>query len=759
MPALALPRGDVDLETRVAQFILPDRSWDIGLLQNCFYPDDLDLILRIPLSRRVLQDKLIWCSSKTGLFSVRSAYFVARKCLGKYVDDPELRSPLWKLLWESPVMPKIKFFCWRLFWNILPTRIALKSRGIHLDSSCCVCDSQPETLFHIFFECSLSIRLWQGLCPWMQCFLDEWSNGHEFWLFLVVKAKQSGQLEHLLIVRILFFLDVGSVSVLLFYYRLVNCITRYELYLDFPIMPFSNESKTFVPPNCKENQQNTPKITILKEQEDQESCDEKTFIHGYHQIYTLNKFSHVQDWFNLKACSSLKSFNQSQKISFSNALANVNDINASPSAEVGVSSLVSGEFSEGQVENAGAELSIVQGVKSATLPLTGSLDVLEMDHKPPAFFCSESELKPSLFKDWITLGPSRHSDNIEKISRDDDENYIGCTQAPTTLKTFRLPLDVADRRIKNLSSSRHWRVSPNLNGGASFINDGKRRPIFHNGRTSYTRQRSQRISPFKRSKFFNQCRFSAPDQGFQFEDRFNSADKRSNGDNCSAAVRVASSVASPHPGSRDHNVKLCIKSFKVPELFVEIPTTATVGSLKRTIMEAVTTVLGDGLHVGILLQGKKVRDDSKTLLQTGISQDHKHCNLGFTLEPRHAQVIPPPCLGEHGLTRKATSFTLEQGTSSVSLVPPSADCNSGAESALHLVSSISNISPNSTISNSQSVVSIPAISVETLAVVPFHHKPGHHEFVQRRIRRPFSVSEVEALVQAVEKLGTGRLLL
>lgn len=27
---------------------------------------------------------------------------------------------------------------------------------------------------------------------------------------------------------------------------------------------------------------------------------------------------------------------------------------------------------------------------------------------------------------------------------------------------------------------------------------------------------------------------------------------------------------------------------------------------------------------------------------------------------------------------------------------------------------------------------------------------------QRRIRRPFSVGEVEALVQAVEKLGTGR---
>ena len=45
---------------------------------------------------------------------------------------------------------------------------------------------------------------------------------------------------------------------------------------------------------------------------------------------------------------------------------------------------------------------------------------------------------------------------------------------------------------------------------------------------------------------------------------------------------------------------------------------------------------------------------------------------------------------------------------------------------------------------------------EELAMVPVHQKPKRSEIVQRRIRRPFSVDEVEALVQAVEKLGTGR---
>lgn len=60
-----------------------------------------------------------------------------------------------------------------------------------------------------------------------------------------------------------------------------------------------------------------------------------------------------------------------------------------------------------------------------------------------------------------------------------------------------------------------------------------------------------------------------------------------------------------------------------------------------------------------------------------------------------------------------------------------------------------------TTANSRALVAVPAMDVEALAIVPLR-KSKRSELVQRRIRRPFSVSEVEALVQAVEKLGTGR---
>ena len=67
-----------------------------------------------------------------------------------------------------------------------------------------------------------------------------------------------------------------------------------------------------------------------------------------------------------------------------------------------------------------------------------------------------------------------------------------------------------------------------------------------------------------------------------------------------------------------------------------------------------------------------------------------------------------------------------------------------------------NTSVNKAMTDSNALVPVPEMGMEALAVVPVHQKSRRSEMVQRRIRRPFSVAEVEALLQAVEKLGTGR---
>ncbi|XP_050114157.1 telomere repeat-binding protein 5-like isoform X6 [Malus sylvestris] len=293
--------------------------------------------------------------------------------------------------------------------------------------------------------------------------------------------------------------------------------------------------------------------------------------------------------------------------------------------------------------------------------------------------------------------------------------------------------------------------------------DGKIRQVNRNWRTCYAHQRSQKIYPFKKRKLFNWSPLNTSDRGCNCEDIFNSPDKIVNGDNCCAAVGSSSTTGQQVP-PKSNNLKLSIKSFKVPELFIEVPTTATVGSLKRTVMEAVTSILGDGLHVGILVQGKKVRDDNKTLLQTGISQDDKRHNLGFILEPKRAKLTYPPFSEDPSLvsgrsqelTRHSTSLVSQPGTSDVSMNPPVLSLGGCNDGDFKEVPSLASTSIGKTPPTCQALVAVPPISMKALAVVPFHRKSGHQEYVQRRMRRPFSVPEVEALVQAVEKLGTGR---
>lgn len=99
---------------------------------------------------------------------------------------------------------------------------------------------------------------------------------------------------------------------------------------------------------------------------------------------------------------------------------------------------------------------------------------------------------------------------------------------------------------------------------------------------------------------------------------------------------------------------------------------------------------------------------------------------------------------------------LQKGTYNVSQERSLIKIESCAESDLNVVSSLTDTSANNNTSKCRALVAVPAINMGALAVVPFRRKSGNPDFSQRRIRRPFSVLEVEALVQAVEKLGTGR---
>lgn len=82
--------------------------------------------------------------------------------------------------------------------------------------------------------------------------------------------------------------------------------------------------------------------------------------------------------------------------------------------------------------------------------------------------------------------------------------------------------------------------------------------------------------------------------------------------------------------------------------------------LQRTVMEAVTALLDDGISIGLLVQGKKIRDDDKTLSQTGLSCRDNLGNLGFTLEPPPDKLGVPLCFENHVMSNPTDSTKLSE---------------------------------------------------------------------------------------------------
>nr|ADM64318.1 putative telomeric protein [Cestrum parqui] len=391
--------------------------------------------------------------------------------------------------------------------------------------------------------------------------------------------------------------------------------------------------------------------------------------------------------------------------------------------------------------------------KTEDLTLTNTCNVkgpVEEHVNNNALVNSESSVQLSLYRGSVPSVKKRNS--VKLGSRDDDENSYGCYRHSTKLRTFRAPTSrIGYRRIRKMLSSRHWKASPKLKDyGCSYTNGGME-SFYLNKKRIHARKRWQHEVPSKRRKLSGRSYSVAYYQEASSESISKLSEKGIKRE-INTFTGTTESVTVKNHHNKDPNVKFSIKSFKVPELYVEVPETATVGSLKIRVMEAVTAILRSGLRVGVVLEGKKVRDDHRTLEQAGISQHGNLDSLGFTLEPRFTRVSPASStlVADQELTRHQPSPTLESG------IPVSSE---SMETELNKHDENNNpVNPSTDHAvvpeDSRALVIVPAVNA--LAMVPLTQKSKRSELSQRRIRRPFSVAEVEALVEAVESLGTGR---
>ncbi|KAK5826494.1 hypothetical protein PVK06_021416 [Gossypium arboreum] len=338
---------------------------------------------------------------------------------------------------------------------------------------------------------------------------------------------------------------------------------------------------------------------------------------------------------------------------------------------------------------------------------------------------------------------TRRRNDIKLGSRDDEENFSRLKRLSKRFKASRPPTHIGDRRIRKLLTSKYWKVAAKLKDFEHSRFGGKR-PLYCKRKTYYNYHRCQYDMLYKQRKIFDRKSVTS------------SPEKDMNGDKCSTAAM-------------SDRVKFSIKSFRIPELYIEVPETATVGSLKRTVMEAVTALIGGGIRVGLLLQGKKVRDDSRALSQAGISCDDNLDALGFTLEPGPAKAPPTMCSEEpplllsydaalQNLTSSLAAPAVNTGIPNCTPNLPFLTNSENPATDHEPVSSKIDMPTDQSLLESRALVPVPvpATNVEALTAVAVNQKFQKSELAQRRIWRPFSISEVEALVQAVEEIGTGR---
>ncbi|GJN08304.1 hypothetical protein PR202_ga26210 [Eleusine coracana subsp. coracana] len=399
------------------------------------------------------------------------------------------------------------------------------------------------------------------------------------------------------------------------------------------------------------------------------------------------------------------------------------------------------------------------GFQKITPDMYNLLDPMDVDMKPPPLVSSDSTGEMPLHGDKVRRSISfprgpKGATGYAVDRDDDDDKSSGCTHPSTTTnRAFRPNCTAEHSRVKKLLR----KVAPaRMHRGDHSYSDVERKPSFRNKKMYYTRQRTQR-STFKRRKMFDRHSVTA-------------AARDSHAASFEANKGTNSMPFEKSCELKDCHVKLKIKSFKVPELLIEIPETATVGSLKKTVLEAVNAILGGSLRVGVLHNGKKVRDDSKTLMQAGIGHDDMLDNLGFSLEPNCTQnpsqvpahedtsfleiidtteplarIAPTDSFSKHG------EIDVSQ---ELALTPFTAAYQGSDRDSVH--SPVGTSSPDKASTSSRAIVPVLPADSNAGAIVPANKSKRSPEQGQRRIRRPFSVAEVEALVLAVEKLGTGR---
>ncbi|KAL0008826.1 hypothetical protein SO802_010328 [Lithocarpus litseifolius] len=138
--------------------------WRYKDILAIFHKEEVEAICQIPLSRRNVSDTIFWLHNSRGVFTVKSAYHMARRLL---TDENRVgisrgcaTKNVWVALWKLWLPNKIKVFGWRACHEILPTSTNLTRRRIINDDKCSICTRETESTIHALWDCAVAQDIW-----------------------------------------------------------------------------------------------------------------------------------------------------------------------------------------------------------------------------------------------------------------------------------------------------------------------------------------------------------------------------------------------------------------------------------------------------------------------------------------------------------------------------------------------------------------------------------------------------------------------
>lgn len=152
----------------ISNFLLENgHGWNIDILRCVFWDNDVEAILRMPVIGQNNIDVRRWFYTKSGHYSVKSAYYLMRSLKNqRKIFALASTSSLsgrkdWSFIWKLEIPNKVRVFLWRILRNGLPVLQNLARRNICSDTVCPLCLSSCETILHVLQSCHF--QDWCGL--------------------------------------------------------------------------------------------------------------------------------------------------------------------------------------------------------------------------------------------------------------------------------------------------------------------------------------------------------------------------------------------------------------------------------------------------------------------------------------------------------------------------------------------------------------------------------------------------------------------